>query len=150
MSAIRVEPSPALGHSGKRIGYSIAIVINLAMLVAIQNLLGWGWLPFLTSEFAEAVPWISIVLVVSIVTNLIYQLDDSRAVKAVGQIMINTVSAFATYVVLRIFPFDFSDTLFDWTQVAQIVLILGIVGAGVGAVVELIRFIADRVNQQPA
>ena len=105
MSTSHIEMSPD-AKAARRVGYLISIAINVAMLVIVQNLLEWGWLPFLTDEFADVVPWISLSLVASIVANIIYQIDDSLIVKSVGQIADNMISVWATYTVLTIFPFD--------------------------------------------
>ena len=82
------------------------------------------------------VPWISFSLIVSIAANLVYQMDDSPAVKSLGQIVVNLISIQVSFVMLTVFPFDFSASQFDWEPVTRLVLILAIVGAGVGAIVE--------------
>lgn len=40
----------------RRVGYSIAIGINLVLLWVINNLVAWGWPPFLTRGFETLVP----------------------------------------------------------------------------------------------
>ncbi|HEX2404606.1 MAG TPA: hypothetical protein VHM29_07880 [Acidimicrobiia bacterium] len=142
MSTSHIEISPDSKEAARRVGYVISIVINVAMLVIVQNLLEWGWLPFLTDEFAEVVPWISLSLIASIVVNIIYQIDDSQIVKSVGQIAVNLISVWVTYTILTVFPFDFSGYQFDWEIVTRVVLILAIVGAGIGALVEAIKLIS--------
>ena len=77
MSTSYLEISDESKQAARRFSYVIAIVINVAMLVIVQNILEWGWPPFLTDEFAEVVPWISFSLIASIVVNVIYQFDDS-------------------------------------------------------------------------
>jgi hypothetical protein len=141
MSTSQIEIPPDSKRTARRVGYVIAIVINVAMLVIVQNLLEWGWLPFLTDEFADVVPWISFSLIASIVANIIYQIDDGQTVKSVGQIVVNLISVWVTYTVLIVFPFDFSAYQFDWELVTRVVLILAIVGAGIGALVEAIRLL---------
>ena len=84
MSATSIDVSPELRQSAKRAGYVIAIVVNLVMLFVVQNILEWGWLPFLTEEFAEVVPWISFSLIVSIAANLVYQMDDQSDCQVLG------------------------------------------------------------------
>ena len=76
------------------------------------------------------VPWISFSLIVSIAANLVYQVDDSPTVKSLGQIVVNLISIQVTFVMLTVFPFDFSASQFDWEPVTRLVLILAIVGAG--------------------
>ena len=142
MSTTHIEISSNSKKAARRFGYVLSIVINVAMLVIVQNLLEWDWPPFLTDEFAEVVPWISFSLVASIVANIIYQFDDSQIVKSVGQIAVNLISVWVTYTVLRVFPFDFSAYQFDYEVVTRVVLILAIVGAGVGALVEAIKLVS--------
>ena len=43
-----IDVSPELKQSAKRFGYVVAIGVNLVMLFVVQNILEWGWLPFLT------------------------------------------------------------------------------------------------------
>lgn len=138
---------PTTGVSLKQSGYVVAILINVAMLVIVQNILEWGWLPFLTDDFATVIPWLSAAFVVSIGMNFVYQLDDSRAVKSVGQIAVNVMSAYSTFALLKVFPFDFSNYAFDWAPVARILLILAIVGAAVGSFVEVIKLLTDRLGR---
>jgi uncharacterized membrane protein SirB2 len=148
MSSTHIVIAPELKATGRRFGYGIAVVINLVMLVIVQNVVEWGWPSFLTEEFAEVVPWISTSLLVSIAANLIYQFDDSPAVKSTGQILVNLVSIAVTYVVLRVFPFDFSSYAFNWTPVVWIVSILAIVGAGIGVLTEAIKLVSSGPDKE--
>jgi hypothetical protein len=142
MSTSLVEISADSKKASRRFGYVLSIVINVAMLVIVQNLLEWGWPAFLTADFAEVVPWISFSLVASIVANIIYQINDSQIVKSVGQIAVNLISVWVTYIILTVFPFDFSGYQFDYEVVTRVVLILAIVGAGIGALFEAIKLVS--------
>jgi hypothetical protein len=129
------------GASVSRIGYSIAIAVNLVLLVITQNILEWGWAPFLTADFALVEPWISLSLTASIIVNIIYLFDDSPMVKGIGQVGVNLFSAYVTYQILQVFPFDFSAYVFDWEVVARVVLVLAIIGASIGAVAEIAKLV---------
>lgn len=139
MSTAQIDFSPEVKRFGRRLGYSIAIGINVVILIIVQNILDWGWLPFLTEDFADLVPWISFSLVVSIVANSVYLFNDTRVVKSVGQIGINLVSIFVTYQVFTVFPFDFTAYSFDWGLLMRIVLIVAMVGAGIGVLAEIYK-----------
>jgi hypothetical protein len=139
MTVSHIEVSPKLTRAGRRFGYGVAVVINLVMLVGVQFILAWGWLPFLTDEFSTLVPWISLSLLVSILANLVYQFNDTPVVKSTGQIMTNLVSLFVTYQIFLVFPFDFSASQFDWTFVTRVMLILAMVGSGVGVLTEAVK-----------
>lgn len=139
MSTTHIDISPGLKRAGRRFGYSVAIAVNVVMLVIVQNILAWGWLPFLTQEFDEVVPWISVSLVASIVANLLYSVNDMRLVKSTGQILVNLISILVTYQIFSVFPFDFSAYNFNWALIVRIVLILAMVGAGIGVLTEAIK-----------
>lgn len=149
MSTSYLEISDESKQAARRVGYVIAIVINVAMLVIVQNVLEWGWPAFLTDEFVDVVPWISLSLIASIVVNVIYQFDDSPTVKSIGQIGVNLISVWVTYTVLTVFPFDFSAYAFNWEVVTRVVLILAIVGAGIGALVEGIKLVSSLSGPSP-
>jgi hypothetical protein len=144
----QVGPRIGPGVSSPRLGYSIAIAVNLVMLVITQNILEWGWLPFLTADFALVEPWISLSLTASVIVNVIYLFDDTPVVKAIGQVGVNLLSVFVTYQVLQVFPFDFSAYVFDWEIVARVVLILAMVGASIGAVAEIVKLVASKNRPQ--
>jgi uncharacterized membrane protein SirB2 len=148
MTSTHIVIAPELKETGRRFGYGIAVVINLVMLVVVQNVVEWGWPPFLTQEFADVVPWISASLLVSIAANLIYQFNDSPAVKSTGQILVNLVSIAVSYVVLQVFPFDFSSYAFNWAPIARIVLILAIVGSGIGVLTEAIHLVSSGPDKE--
>ncbi|HEY7564585.1 MAG TPA: hypothetical protein VIA81_06635 [Acidimicrobiia bacterium] len=150
MSSLPVEVRGGLKRAALRTGYAFAVVINLAMLIIVQNILEWGWLPFLTEEFTSVVPWISLSLVVSIVANFVYQFNDTVVVKSTGQILVNLVSLFVTYQVFTVFPFDFSGSGFDWTLTARIVLILAMIGVAVGMLTEAIRLTQSAMTKRTA
>jgi hypothetical protein len=124
-----------------KLGYAVAVGVNLIMLVVALNILEWGWLGFLTSEFEKVLPWVSLTLVASIIANLVYQFDDGPVVRSSGEMVTNLISIFATYRVFRVFPFDFSGYQFNWAPVTRAVLILAMAGAGVGMIAALIRLL---------
>lgn len=139
MSTMQIDVSPELKRAGRRVGYGVAVVINVAMLIAVQYVYDWGWLPFLTVEFNEVVPWISLSLMASILANLVYQFNDAPLPKSTGQILVNLISIVVSYQIFQIFPFDFSGYDFNWAIVVRIVLILAMVGAAIGTLTEAVN-----------
>jgi hypothetical protein len=139
LSATQIHVTPELKASAKHLGYGIAVVINIVMLIVVLKILDWGWLSFLTDEFVEVVPWIALSLAASIIVNLIYQFNDTVLVKSTGQIGTNLISIFVTYRVFRVFPFDFSAFDFDPGTVVRVVLILAMVGSAIGVFVEAMK-----------
>lgn len=148
MSTTQIYVSPDMKQLGRRVGYAIAVLVNLVMLAIVQNILDWGWLPFLTGDFAKVVPWISFGLIATIVVNAVYQFNDTLVVKSTGQIGVNLISLFVTYQVWQVFPFDFSAYEFNWEVLAQILLVLVMVGAGIGVLAEATKLAAGESTER--
>lgn len=148
MSTTHIDVSPNLKHFGRQVGYAIAVVVNLVMLVIAHNILDWGWLPFLTGDFAQVVPWISFGLIASIVANAIYQFNDTLIVKSTGQIGVNLISVFVTYQIWQVFPFDFSAYEFSWGVLVRVLLVLAMVGAGIGVLTEAIKLASGEPTER--
>ena len=137
----QAEPSPSdeLKRVGRRFAYGLAIAINIAILVIVQNLTSWDVLPFITSDFDSVVPWISFSLVVTILANAVYMAADDAAVRAGGDVITNLASLLATWQVFVVYPFDFSQYEFAWDFVARLVLVVAIVGTIAGAIVAMTK-----------
>jgi hypothetical protein len=139
MTTFQLQIPPETRRKGRQAGYVIAIVVNLVMLVIAQNILEWGWAPFLTSDFAQIVPWVSFSLIASMAMNAIYLLDDRPDVKSLGQMTVNLISLIVTYRIWQVFPFDFSAYDFNWDLLTHVILILAFVGSGIGLAAETLK-----------
>lgn len=148
MTTTQISVSPDIKQIGRRVGYAIAVLVNLVMLVIAHNIYDWGWLPFLTADFAQLVPWISFGLVASIIANAVYQFNDTPMVKATGQFGVNLISVFVTYQIWQMFPFDFSAYEFNWEVLVKVLLVLGMVGAGIGMLAEATKLASGENTKQ--
>jgi len=92
----------------RRFGYAVAVGINVLVFVVVNNILSWGWLPWLTPEFEKLLPVINLALVVNIVLNLLYMAYDEPPVKAATQIVVNLLAIAVLVWTLQVYPFDFS------------------------------------------
>ncbi|MDH5371489.1 MAG: hypothetical protein OEX97_00950 [Acidimicrobiia bacterium] len=131
----RIEPSGA----ARRFGFVIAAAINGALLFAVNNVLTWDVLPFLTEEFEDVVPLITLSLAAAIVANLIYVVFDPKWFKSLTQIGLAGISMAATVRLYRVFPFDFSAYDFGWEPIARGILIIAIVGIAISVVAEAVK-----------
>lgn len=139
MTAISVahqDPTPA----GRRIGYVIAAALNLVGLWIVNNLLGWGWPPFLTESFRDLLPLIDVSLGASVVINLLWAWSDPPWFKHLAQIGLNLIGLLVTVRTWQIFPFDLSDYAPAWETIARIVIGVGIIGVIIGTVNEVAQF----------
>ena len=129
--------------TGRRIGYGVTAGINLVVLVIVNNVLEWGWFPWLTEEFTEVVPIINLSLVASLVVNLIYLAYDSAWFKALCESVLLVISIVATAQVWTVFPFDFSAYSWDWASTTRVILACAIVGMSIALVVNIVKFLIE-------
>ncbi len=132
-------PSDELKRMGRKLGYAIAIGLNLVGLIIVNNILDWGWPAFITGDFAEVVPWLNIAMTTGIVLNILYMARDDRLMKSGGQVVSNLLSLYVTYRVLTVYPFDFGAYEFNWDLIAHFVLILALIGSGIGVITEAVK-----------
>ena len=129
---------------GRRIGYVIAVLVNLALLFVVINILEWDVLPWLTDDFSEVVTWIGFSLAASIALNLGYLFKETQPFKSLGRIVVDLISIAVTFRIFRVFPFDFSQYSFNWEIVTRLVLALAMAGAGIGVMTEIVKLASWR------
>ena len=120
-----------------RFGYTVAILVNAAMLVIANNILDWGWAPFLTDDFGQLLWLLDISFLATIVVNAIYLGYDRAWFKSVTQIGLGGISMAVAIRTFQIFPFDFTRYEFNWEPLARFVIVLAMVGVGIAIVTEL-------------
>ena len=130
----------------RRFGYAVAIAINVAFIILINEWPGWSSVPFLTNDTEVVIPILNAALVISIVVNAIYLIADPRWLRAMGDAVTAAVSFIVIIVTLRVFPFDFSEYSFDWTMLVQIMLGVGLIGCVVGVIANLVTFVREVGN----
>jgi len=132
----------------RRFGYAIAVGINILLVVVVNNLLGWGWLPWLTPEFEKLLSVINLALGVNIVLNLLYMAYDVPPFKAATQIMVNLIAIAVLVRTLQVYPFDFSAYDFPidisaidltWDLMARLLIGLAILWTAIAVVTEAIK-----------
>ena len=123
--------------AARRAGYAVMAAIGAVGLYVAHRLVDWGWPRFLTAEFEDVLPVVTVSLVVSILVNLIYCLDDSPPVRSLGELIDAVTGLVAAVRIYQVFPFDFSTYASDWSWLVRLVLIVVIVGCLIGAAVHL-------------
>lgn len=128
-----------LAKAGRRLGYGVAIAINLVLVWVVGNLLEWELVGFLTPEFADVAPLIQVGLWVTVGANVVYMMDDRTFSTRAARLVVDIVNLFVTFRVFTVFPFDFSAHTFNWGFVFRAVLVIALIGTAIGAVVHLGR-----------
>jgi len=130
MTHIATQRRPAVG--ARRAGYLVAVLVNAAMLYAVNVWPGWESVPFLTEGMRLVIGLVNLSIVVNLGANVVYLLRDPPWLKALGDILTTAVGLVALVRIWQVFPFDFDDGSFDWTLVVRVLLGVGIVGSSIG------------------
>ena len=129
------------GVAARRFGYVVAVVVNLVVLYAANVWPGWEKVPFLTAGMSQVMGLVNASILVSVVVNLAYLVRDPKWLTSLGSVATSAVGLAAMVRMRRVFPFDFGDSSFDWDLVVRILLVLGIIGAGIAIVVGAVGFV---------
>jgi hypothetical protein len=134
-------PSARVTPAARRVGYVVAVGVNIVLLVAVNVWPGWDVAPFLTGEIELVLPVVNAVIAAQIVANSVYLVSDPTWLKSLGDIVTLGVGALALVRIWQVFPFDLGSTTLDWALVVRIVLVIGIIGSCVGMLVALATFV---------
>jgi hypothetical protein len=126
----------------KRFGYLVAVAVNVALLHVVHQLLEWGWPDFVTDEFNDVLPIISVTLVASIVANAAYFWFDADWFTALGAAVTSAIGFAAAVRLLQVFPFDFSTYDTDWSWLVRLLLVIAIAGSAISFAVNVVKFMA--------
>ena len=130
---------PAVGD--RRVGYVVAVLVNAAVLYAVNVWPGWQALPFLTQDMRLVLGLVNASMLVSIVANMAYFAADPRWLKALWDIATTAVGIAALVRMWQVFPFDFSGSSFDWALVVRVAMGVAIGGSAIALVVAFVSFV---------
>ena len=154
MSAATPDDPSSRGRSTpltRRVGYAIAVAVNVVLLLLTLVWPGWEVVPFLTPATVEVIPLFVASLVVGMAVNLLNLITDSRALWSVGEIIGSAVTIAVAVRVWQVFPFDFGSSMFDWTPIVRLVIALAIFGCVVAIlvhIVSLVRMVSDPARRR--
>ncbi len=125
--------------SAKRFGYFVTIAANIFLVYVANNLLNWN-ISFITEDFAQCLWAINLSLAVTIFINFIFIFFDRKWFKQLMQAFGNVFGFISTYVIWRVFPFDFSNSM---TRIVNFALIFALGAIVLSTMVELIGAVRE-------
>jgi hypothetical protein len=142
---IRRRPLPA----SRRVGYVIAIAVNLLMLYLVNVRPGWDAVPFLTDETVEVLYLVNLSLVVGVAVNVLYLGYDGRWFVALGGLATTGVGVVVLVRMWQVFPFAFpADS--NWALVARVLLMLAMAGSVIALIVQFVQLVAGLAQAREA
>lgn len=134
---IQKKEAATPGGVARRVGYAVALAVNIALLVIVNNVLDWGWFSWLTADLGRVLPFINASLGASIAANAVYLFYDRPVFKSLAELGLLVISLISTIRVWQVFPFDFSAYDFSWGTLVRWLLGLGIFGICAAMLVQL-------------
>ena len=144
-SATGSASSGGPGRAGRRFGYLVGIAVNAVLLWVVNRLLHWEWPPFLTDEFADALPWVRASLWAAILGYAVRLVFDPKWFRHLVEAATTVVSLAALVVLIRVHPFSFADDGPPYDLLVRVVLVIGIVGSVIGIITNVAK--ALRANE---
>ena len=108
--------------------YAIAVAVNGVLLFGANVRPGRDAVPFLTSGTDQVLGLINLCLLAGLGANMLNLTLDRPGIRAVGDLATSAAGLAAVIRLLRVFPFAFPSSGFDWALLARILLGVGIAG----------------------
>jgi hypothetical protein len=126
-------------RAGDRVGWSIAAVLNAALLYAVNVRPGWDAVPVLTTDTARVIGVLNLSLALGLALNPSYLAYRRRWWRTLCDVAGDVVALLVLVRVWTVFPFDFGATSVDWALVTRVVLAVAIAGVVIAVPVHLLR-----------
>lgn len=123
----------------QRLGYTLAVILNGIMLWVAHQLLDWEWPGFLTEDFEELLPLISISFAVSMVVNVCFLWRDSGWFRALADTATSAIGLAVALQTWAVFPFDFTGYEQDWSWLLRLGVGVGIAGTAIAVIVNVVK-----------
>lgn len=124
-------------------------IVNGLLLYGINLWPGWQVLPFLTADMSRVLDLINASLIAGIIVNLVCVVIHARTLMALGNLVVIGFGVAAMLRLWEVFPFDFGTSWSGWPVLVRVLLVIGIVGSAIGAVVEVVNLFRALAGLEP-
>lgn len=140
MSSVHETPAKPEKKPPNRISnYIPSVIFNIIILIVVNKIPDWN-IAFITESYPEILRAVNMSLIVHIAGNLILIFIHPLLLHHLTNAVFSVFSLIAAWVILSVFPFDFSEIAGSWLNtVVRICLIVGVVGSAVSIVVHVIK-----------
>jgi len=135
-------------HHSRKPEYIAAIIANAVILLIVNQILNWGFLPFLTQDFKQVIPIQNVSLAATIIFNVAFLFHDTDRFSSPLKMMLNAIGVAVLLRYLSVFPFDFSGSSFNWAVLFRVMIVIGIMGCAIAVIVEAIKFILALMHRK--
>ena len=119
--------------------YIPSIIFNIIILIVLNKIPDWN-IVFITESYPDILRAVNTSLIVHIVGNLILIFIHPLVIHHLANAVFSIFSLIAAWVILSVFPFDFSEIVGNWLNtVIRVCLIVGVVGSAISIVVHVVK-----------
>ena len=119
--------------------YIPSIIFNIIILIVLNKIPDWN-IAFITESYPDILRAVNTSLIVHIVGNLILIFIHPLVIHHLANAVFSIFSLIAAWVILSVFPFDFSEIVGNWLNtVIRVCLIVGVVGSAISIVVHVVK-----------
>lgn len=137
-------------RSDGRASYLVGLAIYGGLLVLVNVRPSWEALPFLTSGAAPIIELLNLALILSLVAQAVYVVDDTARLRAAAAYVLSLLYFVVLAEAWRIFPFDFGDDGDAWATTTRALLAALIVWALARACRAAVRLVRGRTGPRLA
>jgi hypothetical protein len=112
-----------------RFGYFVTILVNIAMIYVANNLLNWGWPPFLTKDYILCLWAANLSFGANIFIHFVFLFFDRRWFRSLMQAFGNVFGFLSVYVFWRVFPLDLPSGLASMINLG-LIIVMGLIALG--------------------
>mgnify|MGYP001818638409 FL=1 len=149
MTAVTPAVSQRRPPRTRRLGYTIAVVVNGAILFVVHNVLAWGVPEWLTVDFNEVLPILTTSILVTIMVNTVFLFYDEPWFTTACELVTLGLSMAVAVATYRVFPFDFSAYAWDWDAMVRWVIVLTIAAMSIALVVNAVKLVTIIAESLP-
>lgn len=119
------------------------ILINALLLYVVNNLIAWEAQVIRADEFRTVLPYVNASLVAQIIGNALFIFLGGQRSRQAVHFVLGLVSLAATWMLFRVFPFDFAHFFQSpWlTPYVKAAFGIGLIALVVSIVVRVIRLV---------
>ena len=119
--------------------YIPSVIFNIILLIVLNKIPDWN-IVFITESYPDILRAVNTSLIVHIVGNFILIFIHPLVIHHLANAVFSIFSLIAAWVILSVFPFDFSEIVGNWLNtVIRVCLIIGVVGSAISTVVHVIK-----------
>jgi hypothetical protein len=135
----RTEVGRRPPRASRVVGYVFTIAFMLVTWFVVNVSPGWEAVPFLSEEVPLVLGLFNFSLLATVALNALYLVGDPLWLATAGELVLSSISLVLAWLVVVVFPFDFTGLGYDLSALARLAVVLALIGCAIAVLVNLVR-----------